>query len=373
MKINQIRPLEHVFTEVLENIALKAKMLYYYGKLPGNVGNSGFEGTESSTASAAEGAPPGDNPPASAIESAPPGDQTHPKRVAIVGARCHTAYGREIAYRAAYDLAKEGIVIISGLAYGIDSVAHRGALDAGGVTVAVLGTPIDQIYPRDHEGLAREIIAKGGAVMSEYAPRDPEILKELAEEAVSGVSEGPGQLELPGLEPDGLPLAPGEYINNAGKRNIKHSISFLYRNRLIAGLADAVLVAEAAEHSGSLNTAVHTLEQGKDLFTPPADITRPLSAGCNKLLMQGALIYTKPQDILERLCPEKTRRKHRTPCFPGSPLEKQIAQEIFRGTRDGDQIIDALGISAREFNQAITMLELRDIVKPLGMNQWMVT
>lgn len=275
-------------------IALKPKMLYYYGKLP----------------------------------------EKRVPTVAIVGARKQTAYGEEVAYRAAYAVAKMGAVVVSGLAYGIDSVAHRGALDAGGITIAVLGTPIDRIYPMRNVGLAREIVDKGGAIMSEY---------------------GPGETG-------------GGHGEQGGAR-------FLYRNRIIAGLSDAVFVAEAAEHSGSLNTAAHALEQGKDVYAAPADITRVNSEGCNRLIQKGAYPYMSPADILERLFPgrssaRRSSKKAQLAFSGGTELERRILGEISKGVRDGGEIVERLGVSAAEFNQAITMLELSDMVKALGMNRW---
>ena len=304
MKINQTRPLEAKFTEVLDAIALKPKMLYFIGKMPENVS----------------------------------------KTVGIVGARKCTSYGEKIAYEAAYELASAGVLIVSGLAYGIDSIAARGALDAGGKTVAILGTPIDRLYPEEHQALAEEIVEKGGAVISEYAPRS--------------------EVEAP--------LGPDETMKN-GFRELNCRTSFLYRNRLIAGLSDAVLVAEAAERSGSLNTASHAIEMGVELFAAPGDLTRKTSAGCNRLIAEGAHLYTKPGDILEILFPgglpgEKKSRK--MPVFAGSPVEKAIAQEIFSGNTDGEKIVEKLGISGAEFSQAITMLEIRGLVRPLGMNTW---
>ncbi|MBQ3430453.1 DNA-processing protein DprA, partial [Candidatus Saccharibacteria bacterium] len=114
MKINQISPQDNIFLQKLDSIALKPKMLYYYGNLP----------------------------------------ETEAKVVAIVGARRNTKYGEEVAYRLAYDLAKKGVIIVSGLAYGIDSIAHRGAVDAGGITIGFLGTEIEKIYPKQHIELA---------------------------------------------------------------------------------------------------------------------------------------------------------------------------------------------------------------------------
>lgn len=304
MKINRIRPLESKFTEVLDAIALKPKTLYFIGKMPENVS----------------------------------------KTVGIVGARKCTSYGEKIAYEAAYDLASAGVLIVSGLAYGIDSIAARGALDAGGRTVAILGTPIDRIYPEEHLELAREIVEKGGAVISEYAPRD------MAD----------------------APLGPDETTKN-GFRELNCRTSFLYRNRLIAGLSDVVLVAEAAEHSGSLNTASHAIEMGVELFAVPGDLTRKTSEGCNQLIAQGAHLYSKPGDILEVLFPgglPGEKRLKRMPVFAGSPVEKAIVQEIFSGNMDGEKIVEKLKIPVAEFSQAITMLEIRGLVRPLGMNTW---
>ncbi len=295
-KINDFSPLEHDFTGVLDAIAVKPKRLYFRGKMPENVSNG------SST--------------------------TRPKCVAIVGTRHNTRYGEEITYKLAYELARRGVVIVSGLAYGIDSIAHRAAVDAGGVTVAVLGTTIDKIYPRAHEGLAREIIEKGGAVMSEYA---------------AGATVYP-------------------------------RTSFLERNRLISGLSDIVVVVEAAERSGSLNTAMHALDQGKELFAVPGDITRPMSQGCNKLIQQGATPYTEVEDVLGLLFPVKKRRKKpdQMLIFGDTEEETQILRALAEGLRDGEEIMTKYGMLVTIFNQTITMLEIKGLVQSLGANKWML-
>ncbi len=292
---NQNPPLEHYFTEVLERIAVKPKMLYSYGKMPENMVIDGLT--------------------------------VRPKCVAIVGARHNTRYGEEITYKMAYELAKRGVVIVSGLAFGIDSIAHRAALDAGGRTVAVLGTPIDQIYPKAHEGLAKEIIEKEGAILSEYAP--------------------------------------GEHI--------LPRVSFLARNRLIAGLSDVVVVVEAAERSGSLNTAMHALDQGKDLFAVPGNITNPMSQGCNKLIRQGAIPYTEVSDILYTLFPaSKSRKKPSGQLLicGDSEQETAIMRLIADGVADGDEMIERLKMPISTFNQTITMLEIKGVVRSLGANRW---
>lgn len=286
-KNNEIRPQEADFTEVLSSIAVVPKMLYFYGKLP----------------------------------------EKRVKSVAIVGTRKPTEYGARIAKKLAYDVAKRGAVVVSGLAYGIDSIAHRGALEAGGTTIAVLGTPIDYIYPRAHVGLAEEIVQTGGAVMSELAPG-------------------------------------AEYHTKT---------CFLERNRIIAGLADVVVVVEAAERSGSLNTAAHALEQGKDIFAVPGDITRPLSKGCNRLLRQGAMPYLEPSDVLDVLFPvsKKQRKDTQMQLLLGdNEVETAILRLVAAGVERGEEILAKTGLGVAEFNQNIMMLEIKGRVMALGMNRW---
>ncbi len=287
-KINHFSPLEHNFTEVLESIALKPKTLYFRGKIPENVS----------------------------------------KTVAIVGSRHNTKYGEEIAYDLAYKLAKKGVVIVSGLAYGIDSIAHQGCLDGGGVTVAVLGTSIDKIYPRNHLSLAKDIVKQGGAILSEYAP---------------------GQ-------------------------NVFTRTSFLERNRIISGLSDIVVVVEAAEKSGSLNTATHAIEQGKNVFAVPGNITNPYSQGCNKLIKQGAIPYTEPDDVLCELFPEEYIKKRKTlkkrSLIGDTDVETSILQAIASGLRSGEEIMQNTHLPPEVFNQSITLLEIKGRLRSLGMNNW---
>ncbi len=322
-KINQISPLEHDFTEVLEAIALKPKTLYSRGKMPENVSKT-----------------PNQKP-----------EQTRTKRpqtVAIVGSRHNTRYGEEVAYKLAYELGKRGVVVVSGLAYGIDSIAHRGCLAAQGITVAVLGTPINRIYPTAHTDLAREIIAHNGAIVSEYAPRTPEY--------------------------NTADLAPGEYYDESGKRTQDPKSSFLYRNRLISGLSDIVVIVEAAERSGSLNTATHAIEQGKTVFAVPGNITNPYSQGCNKLIKQGAIPYTGPDDVLRELFPEDYVKKHRKlrqrNLIGDTDVETLILVSLSQGLRTGEQIMQATHLPPESFNQSITLLEINGRIHSLGTNHW---
>ena len=294
-KINTISPLEHDFTEVLNSIALTPKTLYFRGKLPENMAKN--------------------NPKRSPV-------------VAIVGSRHNTRYGKEVAYKLAYELGRRGVIVVSGLAFGIDSIGHQGCLDAGGTTIAVLGTSIDNIYPKPHLPLARAIVEKGGAIISEYAPGNNPIT----------------------------------------------TFSFLERNRIISGLSDIVVVVEAAEKSGSLNTATHALDQGKEVFAVPGNITSPYSQGCNKLIKQGALPYTEPDDILRLLFPEDYVKKHQTARKNGligdTDVETFILQAIGEGLRNGEEIMQKTKLPPEVFNQTVTLLEIKGKIRALGMNNW---
>lgn len=297
-KINEIAPQEADFTEVLSTIAVVPKRLYFYGKMPEKRLKLGMKRT-----------------------------WERPRTVAIVGTRKMTKYGEEVAYRLAYEVAKRGGVVISGLARGIDGAAHRGAVAANGASIGILGTPIDQIYPREHTQLAAEMLEKGGTIMSELAP--------------------------------GAEFHP--------------KTSFLERNRLIAGLADLVVVVEAAERSGALNTAMHALEQGKDVMAVPGDITRPMSRGCNRLIGQGAAVYTGPEEVLNSLFPVKKRRKSQQAelCFGDNEAETLVLRALAQGVQEGEEIVK-LGLTAAEFNRTVTMLEIKGRVRALGANRWML-
>lgn len=282
MKINTITPDKHKYLQIVDTIAGKPEKLHYIGKLP----------------------------------------EERITSVAIVGTRKPTPYGKEIGHMLAYELAKRGIIIISGMALGIDAIAHRGALEAGGTTLAVLGNGLDTIYPSSHKDLAKQIIERGGALISEYPPEE---------------------------------LARPHY--------------FLERNRIVSGLSDAIIVVEAAARSGTLNTAAHALEQGREIFAVPGNITNPLSSGCNSLLKQGAHVVTKVEDILEVISPESLRPQTALP-LGTTPAETTLIQLLQNGLRDGDALQKASKLSASEFNQTLTMLEINGIIRSLGGNQW---
>ena len=266
-----------------------------------------------------------------------PFEQGRAKTVAIVGARKMTAYGETWAFKFAKELAEMGVVIVSGMALGIDAAAHRGALAGGGRTIAVMGTAIDNIYPAENRGLHDEILCHHGMVMSEHAPG-----------ADTGVA-------------------------------MKTSV-FLERNRLIAGLSDAVIVVEADLRSGSLNTASHALEQGVPLFAVPGDLSRQMSKGCNMLFNKGASAITAVEDVLSVLFTGsvKHQKAQKISLFGSTPDETEVLRALASGEVSGEEIVGKImkkvpDFDVSRFNVAITMLEVRGIVKREFGNQWMLT
>ncbi len=244
--------------------------------------------------------------------------------VAIVGSRNATTYGKLVTQDLTSRLAEQGIVIVSGLALGIDGLAHRAALEAKGLTIAVLPGPVDTIAPAVHRGLADRILASGGALVSEY----------------------PSQ-------------------------SFTYKQNFVARNRLVAGLADAVLITEAALKSGSLHTARFALEQGKDVMAVPGNITAPSSVGTNNLIKAGATPVTGLWDVLEALGLDH----HLTPVHTvrgGNAHEQLILDLMLGGVNDGTALLEASKLQPSEFNRTLTMLELTSKIRSLGANQWRI-
>jgi DNA processing protein len=231
--------------------------------------------------------------------------------VAIVGARSCSTYGSLVARSLGRDLAAAGVVVVSGMARGIDAEAHRGALEADGTTVAVLGCGIDRDYPAAHASLAREI-AERGLVVSEYPP---------------------------GLEP-----APWR---------------FPARNRIISGLARAVVVVEARERSGALITADLALEEGRDVLAVPGEITSSLSAGSNGLLRLGAHVLTTAQDVLELLGIERPSVAE-APAL--DPTTRRVLHALREAAASADDIVRATTLPASDVGPALTRLELAGLV-----------
>ena len=277
--------------------------------------------------------------------------------IAMVGTRSCTPYGTQCAEKLAYGLARQGALVVSGAARGIDSAAHRGALRAGGVTVAVLGNGLDVVYPEENASLYRDIAA-AGALLSEYPP---------------------------GTEPEGW--------------------HFPIRNRIISGLCLATVVVEAPlERSGALITANTALEQGRDVFAVPGPIDAPMSRGCNRLIADGAGLMSESWDVLreyQAVYPHKIRgervelphalgyqarmeqaevkaeqeEKETAEPLPVLDLsgdhgltddQIRLLRELAQGERQVDDLIELTQIPTRRVLSALTMLELDGMVVQSG-------
>ena len=234
--------------------------------------------------------------------------------VAVVGSRTPTSYGREMARKIAGGLAERGLMIISGLAWGIDSEAHQAALDAGGKTAAIFGCGIDIIYPSQHRDLAGKI-ETGGFLLSEFPF---------------------------GTRPD--------------------KFNFPRRNRIISGLAQAVVIVEAAEKSGALVTADLAAEQGKDVFAVPGQADNPKSRGALSLLKQGASLATGPEDILEALGWETTSKSEKKNLIKLEPDEQKLCDVVGIGPAHVDELTRKLGFPPARLSAIILKLELAGLV-----------
>lgn len=249
------------------------------------------------------------------------GDLPQGHYVAIVGTRRPTDYGRQVTYQLSSQLAGAGFVIVSGLAIGIDAVAHQAAIEAGGKTVAVLGNGIGQIYPTSNRWLGEKIIETGGAIISEYPP---------------------------GVQPF--------------KQN------FPARNRIKAGLCLAVIVTEADARSGSLITANFALEQGKAVMAVPGNITSLRSAGPNNLIKTGAMPVTDFTDVINAL--DVGKLEMQKPVKADSAEEAQILELLAAGVNSSDLLIQTSGLEAARFANIISLMEITGKVRNLGAGQW---
>lgn len=242
------------------------------------------------------------------------------KAVAIVGSRKPTPYGLAVAERLGAGLAGAGVVVVSGMARGVDTAAHRGALGAGGRTVAVLGCGVDVVYPRENKKLMEEICGRG-AVISEFPPGSP-----------------------------------------------PEAWHFPVRNRIISGLTRGVVVVEAAEQSGALITADMALEQGRDVMAVPGNISSPMSCGPNRLIKQGAKLVEGPDDILDelgfnRLFNEGENRGVAPPRLTSE--EKAVMSVMNHHPASLDQVVGRSGLSAQQVLAALMFLELKGLVRQL--------
>ena len=257
--------------------------------------------------------------------------------VAVVGSRRCSTYGQNAALMLARDLAQRGVTVVSGFARGIDAAAHRGALEAGGRTVAVLGTGMGEFYPRDHKRLADEILDRGGAIVTQFPLGTPPVAE-----------------------------------------------NFPYRNRIISGLSLGVVVVEAAENSGSLITARLAIEQNREVFAVPGNITSRNSFGTNYLIKgAGAKLVQQWQDIASELPPQIAARLLPPP-FSDKRREKSLADQLSlvpHGlsrsetlvlkllTADTPEHIDALvdrtKLSISDLTAALLALEMKELIRAL--------
>lgn len=242
--------------------------------------------------------------------------------LAVVGSRKTSSYGRQITAQLVREVAGRGITIVSGLALGVDGIAHQAALEAQTSTVAVLPCGLDTIYPRSHFHLGKQILESGGVLLSEY--------------------------------PEGTPPLRQHFIE---------------RNRLVSGLADAVLITEAAEKSGTLHTASFALDQGKTVLAVPGNITSDLSKGTNNLLKAGAQLVTETADILHALGIDPTTRAHHD-LFGDTEDETRILQLLAAGVSDIHELQKQSQLSAAHFNRSLTMLEINGKVRSHGSGHW---
>ena len=239
--------------------------------------------------------------------------------VSVVGTRRVTPYGRQVATEVARFLAENGVTVISGLARGVDAIAHQTAIQSGGRTIAVLGSGVDVIYPPEHRKLAEEIIAQG-AVISDYPM---------------------------GTQPE--------------------SSNFPPRNRIIAGLSLATIVVEAGERSGALITAKFAVEQGRDVFAVPGSILTPQSDGTNRLIEDGARPLLRMNEILEVLklenIPEKQANRK---SISATPEEKKLLQFLSQEPKHIDEICNLSVLPIQTISATLTMMELKGLVLHVG-------
>lgn len=239
--------------------------------------------------------------------------------IAMVGTRKATAYGADMARRMAHDFGKSDVTVVSGLALGIDTVAHHAVLDAGGRSIAVLGSGLDVIYPSRNRNLAESIV-KRGALISEYPL---------------------------GTRPDA--------------RN------FPARNRIISGLARGVVVVEAPPRSGALITASFAADQGRDVYAVPGSARSPSSAGCHNLIRDGATLVTSARQVLEEQLVEVTRAAVQTRIeLPEEPDERALFNLIGAEPRHIDELCHVSGLAIQQTSGALLALELKGLVRQQG-------
>jgi DNA processing protein len=249
--------------------------------------------------------------------------------VALVGSRAPSEAGRQLARSTASALARAGVCVISGLAHGIDAAAHEGALEAGAPTIGVLGGGHGHFYPPRNRPLAEAMLACGGAVVSPFAPEEP-----------------------------------------------AHPWQFLQRNGIIAALADAVVVVEAAARSGSLNTAGWAADLGIPVFAFPGDVDRPKVAGCLGLIRDGAVLVRNADDILEgmglRASGSSQKAEATNAACAQTPLEREVLSRLAHGEASLDELLPTLHASTAQLATTLVQLEIRGCVERRDGNRFVL-
>lgn len=246
--------------------------------------------------------------------------------MAVVGTRRASTYGREITRRLVTVLAQSGVTIVSGLARGIDAVAHQTALEAGGRTIAVLGCGIDLVYPPEHRELARRIAAQG-ALVTEYPP--------------------------------GTPPEPG---------------NFPPRNRIISGLSLGILITEAGRDSGALITADYAAEQGRDVFAVPGSILSAGCAGTNRLIQDGAKPVLDAADILQELnLTMVAEQKEARQALPTTEMEALILAHLSTEPVHVDDLTRVVGLPVAQVTSTLALMELKGMVRQVGGMKYVVS
>lgn len=240
--------------------------------------------------------------------------------IAVVGTRKMTSYGKDVTQQLVSGLVNSGMTIVSGLALGIDSIAHISSIENNGKTIAVLGNGLDTIYPSSNLGLAHTILDHGGLIISEF--------------------------------PLGFPAMPH---------------NFPIRNRIVSGMSLAVLVIEGTEKSGTLLTASNAAAQGRDVFAVPGQITSYASAAPHYLLKNGAKLVSRVEDILEELDVKTKNKNHKAKSvLPGSPGEEKIVNALAQEELDFDNLARIVGLPTHEILSLLTLMELKGMVKNVG-------
>lgn len=254
-----------------------------------------------------------------------------PRKAAMVGSRAASYAGLKAAHKIAAELSRNGVSIISGLAYGIDTESHLGCLDGGSPTIAVMGCGLDQTYPSRNDPLKNQILAKDGLILSEYAP---------------------------------------------GAKPIGHH--FPYRNRIISGLCDPVILVEARIRSGSMTTISHALKQGKEVYAYPGDPLSQMCEGNHLLLREGAHYFTEARDILSDMNwldnIQYVRQNNVCPSMklPENPSELAVYKALEKGDLGFDELLKATGMASSELLSTLTVLQIRKMIDPLPGKRYQI-